>query len=261
MSDDPADLLELAVELATTAGRFALAGRRRHAEVASTTKSSPTDEVTEWDRAAEALVVERLTERRPNDGIVGEEGTSRRGTSGVDWYVDPIDGTTNFVYDLPSWCTSIGVAVDGELVAGAVHVPVTDELFTAAVGAGAWRDGQRIAASSCTDLRLALVATGFAYDPARRREQAERLVGLLPAIRDIRRLGSAAIDLCHVACGRVDAYVEAGLNPWDSAAGLVIAAEAGCVASDARGGTVGFDDLVVAAPGVHAALLAALRTD
>jgi myo-inositol-1(or 4)-monophosphatase len=258
MNIDRAELLALAVEVATDAGRLAHAGRHGGASITRTTKSSPTDDVTEWDHAAETLVVERLTSARPRDGIIGEEGTARPGDTGVEWFVDPIDGTTNFVYDLPSWCTSVGAAVDGTLEVGAVYVPVTDELFTAVRGLGAARNGRPIGASACDELALALVATGFSYDRARRAQQARRLVGVIPAIRDVRRLGSAAIDLCHVACGRVDAYVESGLNPWDSAAGLVIATEAGCIASDSAGAAVGFDDLVVAAPGIHAALLALL---
>ncbi|MCU0260441.1 MAG: inositol monophosphatase [Ilumatobacteraceae bacterium] len=259
MTPGPDELLDLAVELATSAGRLALAGRRSVHEMASDAKSSPTDAVTEWDRRAEAHVVEVLARRRPDDAVVGEEGAAHPGTSGVEWLVDPIDGTTNFVYDLPSWCTSIAAAVDGVVVAGAVFAPVVDELFTASAGGGARRNGTPIRASGCTDLGLALLATGFAYDPARRRQQAELLVGVLPHVRDIRRLGSAAIDLCHAACGRVDAYVEAGLNPWDSAAGLLIAHEAGCASSDRTGAPVGFDDLVVCAPAIHADLLALLR--
>lgn len=251
---DDSQLLPLAIELARAAGTLALSGRRSSTPDA-TTKSSNTDLVTEFDRAAESLIVDRLSQARPRDAVVGEEGTSLEGTSGYSWLIDPIDGTTNFVYDLPSWCTSIAVALDGRTVAGAVYVPVTDELYAAQLGHGATLDGNPIRVSRRVTLDLALVATGFGYEPDIRETQARRVARMITSIRDIRRLGSAAIDLCHVASGRVDAYFEEHLNAWDAAAGELIACEAGAVATDFSGGTSRPEELAVSTPAVHAALL------
>jgi myo-inositol-1(or 4)-monophosphatase len=253
-------LLELACRLATEAGALAARGRRAATTTGLTTvtKSSATDLVTAHDRAAEQLIVDGLRAQRPDDAIVGEEGTAVDGTSGHEWFVDPIDGTTNFVYGLPSWSTSVAVARDGEMVAGAVYVPVTDELFAARVGHGATLDGQPIRCSERDDLALALVATGFAYAPSTRIVQAERVARLIGSIRDVRRLGSAAIDLCHVACGRVDAYYEEHLNAWDAAAGELIAREAGAVTSDFAGGRAHPSNIVAACPRLHASLLGLL---
>lgn len=262
--DDPEALLALATELARRAGQLAAGGRRSmtaapadHADprTTSTTKSSATDLVTEFDRAAEQLVVEHLGRMRPDDAVVGEEGAAVEGSSGYSWLIDPIDGTTNFVYDLASWCTSIAVTHRNETVAGAVYVPVTDELFAARVGAGATLNGRPLRCSDPGDLGLALVATGFAYDPGTRTAQATRVARMIAEIRDVRRLGSAAIDLCHVAAGRVDAYFEEHLNAWDAAAGVLIATEAGAVASDFSGGPAQPEELVVAAPAVHRGLV------
>ncbi|TVR25319.1 MAG: inositol monophosphatase [Ilumatobacter sp.] len=261
VSDQPFALLGLATDLARRAGTLALDGRRSVRDMATgPTKSSATDLVTEFDHAAERLVVDHLRRLRPDDAVVGEEGTSVEGVSGYAWYIDPIDGTTNFVYDLPSWCTSIAVTLDGVAVAGAVYVPVTDEMFAAAAGGGATLDGRIIRCSERDETRLALVATGFGYDARIRASQADRVSRLISSIRDIRRLGSAAIDLCHVAAGRVDAYYEEHLNAWDAAAGLLIATEAGAVGSDFSGGPARHEELLVAAPGVHAELLELLAT-
>ena len=260
VGDDPEELLALACRLATTAGRAAHEGRRstvRH-DLTADTKSTATDLVTVHDRAAERIVVDELRRVRPDDAIVGEEGTAIHGDTGHAWFVDPIDGTTNFVYDLPSWSTSVGVARDGAMVAGAVYVPVTDELFAARAGGGATLNGAPIRCSAGDDLALALVATGFAYQAERRVEQAAVVARIIGSIRDVRRLGSAAVDLCHVACGRVDAYYERHLNAWDAAAGTLIASEAGAVVSDFAGGAPDPTNLVAATPGVHAGLLALL---
>lgn len=259
VDDDPAALLDLAIELAVAAGSSALDGRRRLGTRSEATKSTATDEVTEHDRAAEALLLERLRAARPDDAVIGEEGGDIEGTSGYTWLVDPIDGTTNFVYDLPSWCTSVAVATEVGTLAGAVYAPVSGELFAARLGGGATLDGRPIRCSDRDDLRLALVATGFGYHPEVRRSQAERIASLIASIRDIRRLGSAAIDLCHVAVGRVDAYYEELLNPWDAAAGVLIASEAGAIASDLRGGPARPESLVVAAPAIHDELVDLLR--
>jgi myo-inositol-1(or 4)-monophosphatase len=254
---DDAGLLELACRLATQAGALAARGRRAAMStgLATVTKSSATDLVTAHDRAAEQLIVEGLRAERPDDAIVGEEGTSVGGTSGHEWFIDPIDGTTNFVYGLASWSTSVAVARDAEMIAGAVYVPVTDELFAARAGHGATLNGEPIRCSEREDLALALVATGFAYAPGARVVQAERVARLIGSIRDVRRLGSAAIDLCHVASGRVDAYYEEHLNAWDAAAGELIAREAGAVTSDFAGGRADPSNLVAAGPRLHSQLL------
>lgn len=257
---DPNELRILASRLAREAGTIALEGRRAAGRrVGGDTKSSQTDVVTEFDRAAEALIVGELRRVRPDDAIVGEEGTADDGTSGVAWYIDPIDGTTNFVYDQPAWACSVGVSVDGDMVAGAVYVPRLDELFSAARGAGATLNGDPIVASDVTDLGLALVGTGFTYRPAGRTDQARVVSELIADVRDIRRLGSAAVDLCMVACGRLDVYYERHLNSWDAAAGELIAREAGAITSDFHGAPARPDEMLAAAPGVHAAMLAALQ--
>ncbi|HSL73034.1 MAG TPA: inositol monophosphatase family protein [Ilumatobacteraceae bacterium] len=253
------ELRGLAERLATQAGEEALTGRRRLGvgqPVAHDTKSSPTDPVTEFDRAAEHLIVEELRRHRPDDAIVGEEGAEDPGTSGLAWHIDPIDGTANFVYDLPAWCTSVAVVDASGPLAGAVYVPVTGELFSAARGRGATLNASPIACSIVDDLGRALVGTGFSYSSERRSRQAQRLALLVPRVRDVRRLGSAAIDLCLVASGRLDAYYEEHLNSWDMAAGVLIAAEAGATTTDLFGGVASPESTVAAAPGVHAALLA-----
>jgi myo-inositol-1(or 4)-monophosphatase len=257
---DAAALRDLACRLAVEAGSAALAGRRSPIDpaLAPLTKSSATDLVTAYDQAAEELIVAGLRVARPDDAIVGEEGTDRTGTSGISWYVDPIDGTTNFVYDLPPWSTSIAAGDADGMIAGAVYAPVLDELFAASRGGGATLNGHPIRASDRDDVALALVATGFSYDATRRRQQATVVEELIGHVRDIRRLGSAAIDLCYVAAGRYDAYYETGLNAWDAAAGELIAREAGCRSGDHRGGPAVPRELLVAAPGVFDELQAHL---
>ena len=254
------ELRDLACRLAVEAGDAALAGRRQSAPpaLAPGTKSTATDLVTAFDRAAESLVVDGLRAARPDDAVVGEEGTDRPGTSGISWYVDPIDGTTNFVYDLPLWATSVAAGDADGMLAGAVYVPALGELYAAARNEGATCNGEPIRASDRVDLALALVATGFAYDAARRTRQAQIVAGLVGHVRDIRRLGSAAIDLCFVAAGRYDAYFETGLQPWDSAAGALIAGEAGCRAGDHGGGPPTPGDLLVATPAIFEELQAHL---
>lgn len=256
---DPNELRLLGEAIAREVGALLHDGLDR-ARLQVDTKSTGTDMVTEMDRAAEARIVERILAVRPDDGILGEEGTDRAGTSGVRWVVDPLDGTTNYLYGLPGFNVSIAAEVDGVAVAGAVFDVVRGELFSATLGGGATRDGTPIAASAATELPLALVATGFSYDPERRRRQAQVLVELLPRIRDIRRSGAAAVDLCSVACGRVDAYFEVGLQPWDVAAGGLIASEAGAVISDFAGGRPREGAVVAAAPGLAGPLRELLVT-
>jgi myo-inositol-1(or 4)-monophosphatase len=255
---DRTELRLLAEAIAREAGALLRDGLDR-ARLHVGTKSTGTDMVTEMDRAAEARIVERLLEARPDDGILGEEGTDRTGTSGVRWIVDPLDGTTNYLYGLPGFNVSIAAEVDGAVVAGAVLDVIRGELFAATLGGGATRDGAPIRHSGASDLALALVATGFSYDSDRRRKQAQVLVEVLPRVRDVRRFGAAAVDLCSVACGRVDGYYEKGLAPWDLAAGGLIAAEAGATVTDVAGGAPLAGAVVAAAPGVHEALRALLE--
>ncbi len=247
------ELLVIARALAVEAGTT-ITEMRDGAVASADTKSSPTDPVTEADRRAEEIIVSGILAARPNDGIVGEEGASRASTSGVTWHIDPIDGTTNYVYGIPAYGVSIAAQTDAGIIAGAVFNPVADELFAATLGGGATLNGRPIFASKTEVLSSALVATGFGYVSDRRRRQAAVVAALLPEIRDIRRLGSAALDLCGVACGRVDAYFEAGLNSWDFAAGWLIATEAGATCHNLRGEAPSEHFLVAAAPGVDSEL-------
>ena len=221
------ELLELAAKMARDAGSLIAEALQRTRTLE--TKSSGTDLVTEMDRAAEQLIVSMIDAERSDDGILGEEGTSRPGTNGVRWLIDPIDGTTNYVYRHPLFSVSVGVQVDGITVAGAVSAPMLGDLYTAVLGGGAFRNGQPIHVSGQSQLSHSLIGTGFAYLAEIRAIQGQRLAYMLPRIREIRRGGSAAIDLCFVADGRLDAYFEDGLQPWDECAGLLIAAEAGAV--------------------------------
>lgn len=252
-SPDTAELLALAERLAREAGDMLLDGADG-LRVDVSTKSSGTDMVSEMDRASEALIVKGILAARPDDAILGEETGARDGTSGVRWVLDPLDGTTNYLYRHPTWTVSVGVEVDGEAAVGVVAAPGHREVFTAARGRGAWLNGEPIAVSKETELGRALVGTGFGYGAGRRAAQATVLPGLLPAVRGIRRGGAASLDLCWVACGRLDAYFEAGGQPWDVAAGLLIATEAGAVASGLDGGAVAPESVMVAGPGVAPAL-------
>ncbi len=237
---------------------MAAEGRRRGVP-AGETKSSATDMVTEFDKASERLIVQGLLAARPDDGLIGEEGSSIDGTSGIDWLIDPIDGTTNFLYDLPGWAVSIAAAdAEGALV-GAVYVPALDEMFAARRGGGATLNGRPIRCGSVAEPATALLATGFSYVPERRAQQAARLVHVLPHVRDIRRLGAASVDLCHAAAGRVDAYVEDWLGPWDLAAGELIAREAGCRSGDLDGARARPQQVLVANPALFEPLAALLR--
>ena len=259
---DSAALLALAEDLARRAGALALS---MHAGLgASDTKSSPTDVVTAADRASEALLVEGIRAARPGDGILGEEGASDDGTTGVRWVVDPVDGTVNYLYGLPQWAVSIGVEVEGTTQVGVVHDPAKGETWTAVRGSGARLNGTPLRCTAATDLSQALVATGFGYDARRRAAQAALLPTLLPAVRDVRRMGAGALDLCAVAAGRVDAYYEQGLSPWDMSAGLLIATEAGARVGGLSGREPSYDLVLAAAPGVFDALhdlLAGLDAD
>jgi myo-inositol-1(or 4)-monophosphatase len=210
--------------------------------------------VTVMDTAAERLIVDALLGVRPGDAVLGEEGvaSSRAGGGRVRWVIDPIDGTVNYLYRLPPYAVSIAAELDGVVVAGVVHSPALHETFTAWRGGGAFLNGEPLHVSTDPPpLRRALVATGFGYEAARRARQAEIVAALLPQVRDVRRLGAASIDLCYVAAGRYDAYYERGLNPWDLAAGGLVAAEAGAIVGGLAGRAAGADLVIAAPPGLY----------
>ena len=253
-----AELLEIALLLAREAGTLLHAGRPA-GPLRVTSKSTPTDVVPEMDHAAEALITETLARVRPDDGMLGEEGTDHPGTSGVRWVVDPLDGTVNYLYDLGGWAVSIAAEVDGEPVAGVVQVPSAGETFTAVRGGGATCNGRPLRCGPAPALDRALVATGFGYDARRRAHQAEVLRYVLPAVRDIRRGGACAVDLCALAAGRVDAYFERGVRPWDFAAGGLIAREAGAQVAGLGGAAPSSTFLLAAGPELFGPLEALLQ--
>ncbi|MEU8519415.1 inositol monophosphatase family protein [Streptomyces sp. NBC_01216] len=257
---DPAaaELLGLALEAGRRAGALLRDGRPDDLAVAAT-KSSPIDVVTEMDIAAEKLITGFLAERRPDDGFLGEEGAATPGTSGVRWVIDPLDGTVNYLYGLPTWAVSIAAERDGEAVVGVVVAPLRGETYHAVLGGGAFLGERRLAARPAPPLDQALIGTGFAYVQARRAHQAAVAQRMIPRLRDIRRGGSAAIDLCDVAAGRLDGYYERGLNPWDLAAGELIAREAGCLTGGRPGEPASGDLTVAASPGVFEPLQALLE--
>ena len=261
--EDPGTLLRIAVAAATEAGRLLASWRGDERPEVVQTKSSPTDIVTEMDRRSEALITTRIRAYRPGDTVLGEEGGQTAGgpvgdggqPGRVRWIVDPLDGTVNYLYGLRDWAVSIAAEVDGSVVAGVVEVPRHGETFTAAMGQGAWlHRGEAKLALHCSPgvpLDRALVGTGFGYDPGRRRVQGEVVAALLPFIRDIRRGGSAAVDLCSVAAGRLDAFYERGLNYWDFAAGGLIAREAGALVGGLAGRIESTSMAVAAGPGLY----------
>lgn len=255
---DPADLLAVATQLAEDAGGL-LADAVHHAQTAET-KSSLTDMVTATDRASEKLIVDGIRAARPDDAILGEEGTVESGTTGVRWVIDPLDGTTNFLYGLPAFAVSIGVEVDGRAEVGVVVDATRGETFTARRGRGAFLGGAPLRCNAATDLATALVGTGFAYDAGRRAHQGAVVAHVLPQVRDIRRVGAAAIDLCWVAAGRLDAFYEKGLQPWDVAAGTLVAAEAGATLGDLDGGPPSGAFVLAAAPAIFEPLRSLLTT-
>ncbi len=255
-------LQEMALRLATEAGALLAAGQAG-VKVADT-KTSPTDVVTAMDRASEELITGLLDEFCPGDGLLAEEGSSRPSTSGLEWVVDPLDGTVNYLYGLPLWSVSVAVrevgAADRSLV-GVVHAPVLGMTWSAAVGRGAYREGLALHGSPVTALERALVGTGFDYRAERRGRQAQVLGRVLPRIRDMRRLGSAAIDLCLVAEGTLDAYFEQSLHPWDGAAGYLIAREAGITVSGLDGAPPSHQLTVAAPSAIHSELVALLSQE
>lgn len=276
--DELVALRSVAETLAAEAAAFV---RRRRAEVfgaeggsqapdsgAVRSKSTPTDPVTVVDTETERLLRDRLAQLRPGDPILGEEGGGPADPSGtpagsVTWVLDPIDGTVNFVYGVPAYAVSVGAQVDGESVAGAVADVVGNRVYSAALGLGAQvtddSGTQLLQSSAVDDLSMALLGTGFGYSRQRRAAQAALLARMLPVVRDVRRIGSAALDLCMVASGRLDAYYEHGLQVWDRAAGALIAAEAGARVVLPAPGVDGAALALAAAPGIADELLAVLE--
>jgi myo-inositol-1(or 4)-monophosphatase len=252
-----AELSGLASQVAQEAAELLMSRRGRVGVVR--TKSSPSDPVTEMDRAAEDLIRDRLLAARPGDAVLGEE-RGQTGSGAVRWVVDPIDGTVNYLYGLPDWGVSIAAEVAGEIVAGAVCLPLRRVLFTGAAGGGAWLESsgqpgrRRLSCNSGVPLSAALIATGFAYGAAQRSGQGRVVAAVLPRVRDIRRSGSAAADLCSVAAGQVDGYYEQGLKYWDVAAGGLIAREAGAMTGGLRGQPAGTAMTIAASPGLFAEL-------
>ena len=234
-----ASLHSIAMQLAREAGELIVTRRAGHIEVANT-KSSDVDVVTAVDKESEEFLYRRLQELRPGDGFLGEEGQVQESTTGVTWVVDPIDGTVNFLYNMPHYAVSIA-AVTGDptpgswqVEAGAVFNPVTGELFHASRGQGSFLGERRLQIATPPPMNLALLATGFAYSTAMRREQVRILAELIGEVRDIRRMGTASLDLAAVAAGRVDVYFERTLSPWDHAAGELLVTEAGGVIAGIR---------------------------
>jgi myo-inositol-1(or 4)-monophosphatase len=242
---DPGRLRDLALATAREAGALVLRLRAEGVEIAGT-KSSEIDIVTRADQAAEALVKERLLGARPDDGMVGEEGDDLAGSSGVVWIVDPIDGTVNYLYGHPHFAVSIAAEVDGEVVAGVVVAPALGLEYVATLGAGATCNGDPVRVRAVGPMAQRLVATGFSYEQAARAREATYISRLLPRVRDIRRQGSCALDLCGVASGTLDAYVEEGPHIWDHAAAGLVVLEAGGILEVAR--SPGDKRLLVCAP-------------
>lgn len=225
------ELLPLALRAGQLAGAFLR--DQRPEDLRIDTKSTSSDAVTAMDRGAEDVIVSTILAARPDDAILGEEGGTREGRSGVRWIIDPLDGTVNYLYRIPMWGVSIAIEVDGVVVVGVVCAPDLDEDYIAVRGKGSWlvRRGraERLSVRECTDVSVAMAVTGFGYDAERRRRQAQVVAGLIGTVRDVRRLGAAVIDFCWLARGRLDVYFEKGLNPWDVAAGGLVAREAGAV--------------------------------
>ncbi|MCS0637572.1 inositol monophosphatase [Streptomyces sp. LP05-1] len=244
-----AELLELALTAARRAGALLRDGRPDDLGVAAT-KSSPIDVVTEMDIAAEKLITGFLAEHRPDDGLLGEEGAATEGSTGIRWVIDPLDGTVNYLYGLPTWSVSVAAERDGRTLVGVVEAPMRGETTRAVLGGGAFLNDRPVRCRPAPPLDQALVSTGFNYVTPVRAHQADVAQRLIPRLRDIRRSGSAAIDLADVAAGRLDGFYERGLRPWDWAAGTLIAREAGALTGGRPGRPESEELTVVAGPGV-----------
>lgn len=259
-----AELRALAERVAVAASDMVRESRPTTVEVAAT-KSSSVDIVTQMDAASEILLRKLILEARPTDAILGEEDGHVSGTSGLTWVVDPIDGTVNYLYGIPAYAVSVAVVAgsgdpeEWTALAGCVVHIGDGRRWTASRGGGATRDGVPIHVNAPTTLEQSLVGTGFGYAAQRRAAQAQVLAQVLPKVRDIRRIGSAALDLCMVAEGQLDLVYERGLNPWDMAAGALLVAEAGGVVTGLRGRAAA-RDMTVAGPAESVARLADLLT-
>lgn len=240
------DLHAIAVELAE--GAAGVIRRAATDVLAVSTKSTQTDLVTQVDRDTEQWLVASILSRRPADAVLGEEGGAREGSTGVRWLIDPIDGTVNFVLGIPFYAVSVAAELDGEVIAGAVLNPSSGELFHARAGGGAWLGEHQLPGPRDVPLERAVIGTGFGYAAALRARQAAVMTQLLPQVSDIRRIGASSLEWCYVAAGRLDGYFEAALNPWDYAAGALIAAEAGCVTGGLRGAPISEQLGVAAGP-------------
>ena len=218
------DLLTLACEIGEKAGALLM---ERPPAFAIETKSTAIDIATQMDIAAEKFIVESILTARPGDGIIGEEGSARPSSSGITWVIDPLDGTVNYVYGMPGWNVSIAAKDESGVIAGVVVAPTINSFWSASRGGGAYFNGAPISVNDPIELDRALIATGFQYDTAARHVQLKTIDYLVPRVRDIRRNGAAAVDLCYVAMGAADGYFEDGLKEWDYAAGGLIAQEAG----------------------------------
>lgn len=225
------ELLRLAVDIAQDAGTMLLDHFRKPAEGVES-KSTPTDLVSAADKASESRILEQIISKRPDDGVLSEEGGGETSSSGLTWVVDPLDGTVNFLFGIPQWAVSIAIEDEAGGLVGVVHQPTTGETFTAVRGEGAFLGSERIQVSAREELSSALIGTGFAYDARARVVQAEIATRVLPRTRDIRRAGSAALDLAALSCGRLDGFYEAPMERWDKAAGVLLITEAGGVVSE-----------------------------
>lgn len=251
------ELLNLAESIALKAGSLLV---NRPSKFELDEKSGVFDFATQMDHESEKLIVSEILAARPDDGLIGEEGANRESKSGVTWVIDPIDGTVNYLYDIPGWCISIAAKDRDGGLAGVVYSPATQSLWKAHRGGGAFLNGNPIKCNDPVALKRALVGSGFAYDLEKRKIQAALIARLLPEIRDLRRLGACAVDMCHVASGSLDAYFEAGVNEWDYAAAGLIATEAGAMISIDKGIWNGEKNMViVAGPALHPALSAQIR--
>jgi len=247
-----AELLELAKRLALEAGELL---SNRPADFELSTKSNAIDFATQMDKASEALIVSKILAARPDDGIIGEEGSNVASKSGITWIIDPLDGTVNYLYNLPGWNICIAAKDSDGVQVGVVNAPSVNSFWFAQKGGGAFYNGKQIKCNDPINLDRALVATGFAYDYEKRTEQAEIISRIIPKVRDVRRLGAAGVDLGYVACGILDAYYEYGLNEWDLAAGGLIATEAGAILTGRKGAPAGKEMAIVAGPTLHAQLV------
>jgi myo-inositol-1(or 4)-monophosphatase len=254
---DPERALALATAAATEAGALLLDLRQAPARGVRS-KSSATDLVSEADERAERAIVSRIRRERPDDAIMAEEGSAARGGSGISWYVDPLDGTINYLYGVPHWSVTICCTDASGPLAAVVLDPLRDELFTAVRGGGAYLGGRRLAVSDKSDLGSALIATGFGYGAEQRRTQGRIIAGVLGEVRDLRRMGSAALDLSFVAASRYDGYFESVDKPWDWLAGALLVREAGGRVTELHPSDPALPRIIASGPGIHEAFVALL---